>query len=115
LNGPGPTIDSRRHPLRSESPMQRSRLRLAIYASAVVLAVGGGVGAAVAATTPTTTAAGVLSATFTKDSDWGSGYQAKYTIKNGTTAAVTGWSLAFGLPSTAKLGSFWDATVTTSG
>jgi hypothetical protein len=95
--------------------MQRSRLRLAIYASAAVLAVGGGVGAAVAATTPTTTAAGVLSATFTKDSDWGSGYQAKYTIKNGTTAAVTGWSLAFGLPSTAKLGSFWDATVTTSG
>ncbi|GAA2650308.1 glycoside hydrolase family 18 protein [Paractinoplanes durhamensis] len=95
--------------------MQRSRLRLAIYASAAVLAVGGGVGAAVAATTPTTKAAGVLSATFTKDSDWGSGYQAKYTITNGTGAAVSGWQLAFGLPSTAKLGSFWDATVTVSG
>ncbi|GAA0562009.1 hypothetical protein GCM10010172_51450 [Paractinoplanes ferrugineus] len=95
--------------------MQRSRLRLAIYASAAVLAVGGGVGAAVAATTPTTKAAGVLSATFTKDSDWGSGYQAKYTITNGTGAAVDGWQLVFGLPSTAKLGSFWDATITTSG
>jgi hypothetical protein len=95
--------------------MQRSRLRLAIYASAAVLAVGGGVGAAVAATTPTTKAAGVLTATFSKDSDWGTGYQAKYTITNGTGAAVNGWQLAFGLPSTAKLGSFWDATITTSG
>ncbi|WP_433371868.1 cellulose binding domain-containing protein [Actinoplanes sp. CA-142083] len=95
--------------------MQRSRLRLAIYASAAVLAVAGGVGAAVAATTPTTKAAGVLTATFSKDSDWGTGYQAKYTITNGTGTAVNGWQLVFGLPSTAKLGSFWDATVTTSG
>src|SRR3954447_10727462 len=95
--------------------MQRSRLRLAIYASAAVVAVGGGVGAAVAATTPTTKAAGVLTATFRKDSDWGTGYQAKYTITNGTGSAVNGWQLAFGLPSTAKLGSFWDATITTSG
>ena len=70
--------------------MQRSRLRLAIYASAAVVAVGGGVGAAVAATTPTTKAAGALTATFSKDSDWGTGYQAKYTITNGTGAAVTG-------------------------
>ncbi|MFI5893025.1 cellulose binding domain-containing protein [Actinoplanes sp. NPDC051513] len=95
--------------------MQRSRLRLAIYASAAVLAVAGGVGAAVAATTPTTKAAGVLTATFSKDSDWGTGYQAKYTITNGTGATVNGWQLVFGLPSTAKLGSFWDATITTSG
>lgn len=95
--------------------MQRSRLRLAIYASAALVAVGGGVGAAVAATTPTTKAAGVLTATFSKDSDWGTGYQAKYTITNGTGATVNGWQLVFGLPSTAKLGSFWDATVTTAG
>jgi hypothetical protein len=95
--------------------MQRSRLRLAIYAAAAVVAVGGGVGAAVAATTPTSTAAGVLTATFSKDSDWGTGYQAKYTITNGTTSAVNGWQLVFGLPSSAKLGSFWDATITTSG
>ncbi|XVV12493.1 cellulose binding domain-containing protein [Actinoplanes sp. CA-131856] len=96
--------------------MQRSRLRLAIYASAAVLAVAGGVGAAVAATNPagTTAATGGLTATFSKDSDWGTGYQARYTIKNGTSAAVNGWQLAFGLPSSAKLGSFWDATITTA-
>ena len=74
--------------------MQRSRLRLAIYASAAVLAVVGGVGAAVAATTP---AAGVLSATFSKDSDWGTGYQAKYIITNGTGATVNGWKTPCGM------------------
>ncbi|HEV7965386.1 MAG TPA: cellulose binding domain-containing protein [Actinoplanes sp.] len=93
--------------------MHRSRLRLAIYLGAALLAVGGGVGAAVAATTPK--AAGGLTATFSKDSDWGTGYQARYTIKNTGGAAVTGWQLAFGLPAGAKLGSFWDAAITTSG
>ncbi len=34
---------------------------------------------------------------------------------NNTGAAVNGWQLVFGLPATAKLGSAWDATVTTSG
>ncbi|MBL7261822.1 cellulose binding domain-containing protein [Paractinoplanes lichenicola] len=95
--------------------MQRSRLRLAIYASAAVVAVAGGVGAAVAATNPTTKAAGALTATFSKDSDWGTGYQAHYTISNGTGAAVNGWQLVFGLPASAKLGSFWDTTITASG
>lgn len=91
--------------------MQRSRLRLAIYSSAALLAVGGGIGAAVAATTST----GTLSASFTKESDWGTGYQAHYTIVNNTGAAVNGWQLVFGLPTTAKLGSAWDATVTSNG
>jgi hypothetical protein len=92
--------------------MQRSRLRLAIYATATVLAVGGGVGAAVAATNPV---AGGVTATFSTDSDWGTGYQARYTIRNGTGQAVDGWRLVFALPGTARLGSFWDATITTSG
>ena len=95
--------------------MQRSRLRLAVYASAAVVAVAGGVGAAVAATAPGTTAAGSLTASFTKDSDWGTGYQGHYTIRNGTGAAVTGWQLSFALPAGTRLGSFWDATVTTAG
>ncbi|GLY05140.1 cellulose binding domain-containing protein [Actinoplanes sp. NBRC 101535] len=93
--------------------MQRSPLRLAIYATAAVLAVGGGIGAAVAATGPGGT--GTLTASFAKDSDWGTGYQAQYTITNGTSAAVEGWKVAFALPSSAKLGSFWDTKITTAG
>jgi hypothetical protein len=95
--------------------MHRSRLRLTVYLSAAALAVGGGAVAAVAATGPSPkAAAGGLAATFVKDSDWGSGYQAHFTIKNASGAAVTGWQLAFGLPSTAKLGSFWDTSITTA-
>jgi hypothetical protein len=93
----------------------RNRLRLTIYLTAALLAVGGGAVAAVAATTPTTKAAAGLTATFTKDSDWGTGYQARYTIKNTGTAAATGWQVVFALPSSAKLGSFWDANVSTAG
>ncbi|MEV4635726.1 cellulose binding domain-containing protein [Actinoplanes sp. NPDC049548] len=95
--------------------MARNRLRLSIYVGAALLAVGGGAVAAVAATAPTTKASGGLTATFTKNSDWGTGYQGTYTIKNTGGSAVTGWQLAFGLPSSAKLGSTWEATVTSAG
>ncbi|HEV8173449.1 MAG TPA: cellulose binding domain-containing protein [Actinoplanes sp.] len=95
--------------------MPRNRLRLTIYLSAVLLAAGGGAVAAVAATTPTAKAAGILTATFSKDSDWGTGYQARYTITNTGSAAVSGWQMSFTLPSTAKLGSVWDASIATSG
>ena len=91
--------------------MTRSRLRLTVYLSAMALAVGGGALAAVAATAPS----GGLTASFTRDSDWGTGYQARYTIRNPGGAAVEGWQLRFGLPQSARLGSSWDATVTTAG
>ncbi|MDX8030802.1 cellulose binding domain-containing protein [Lentzea sp. BCCO 10_0856] len=53
------------------------------------------------------------SAVFSQDSAWGSGYQGKYTITAGTTA-LAGWKLEFDLPG-ATMGSFWDATLTSSG
>ncbi|GAA0916024.1 cellulose binding domain-containing protein [Virgisporangium aurantiacum] len=95
--------------------MVRRPVRLAIYAAAVFITVGGGTIAAVAATSPSTKAAATLTATFHKDSDWGTGYQATYTIRNTGTAPATGWQVAFALPATATLGTFWDAAVTTSG
>jgi hypothetical protein len=60
-------------------------------------------------------AAGSLTATFSKDSDWGTGYQAKYTIANGTTSTVSGWTVEFDLPAGTSLGTFWDALLTTAG
>jgi Cellulose binding domain len=93
--------------------MRRNRLRVSIHVCAAVTVVGGGVGAAVAATTPR--GAGTLTATFSTDSDWGTGYQARFTIRNTGGAAVTGWQVAFALPATARLGTSWDAAVTTAG
>jgi hypothetical protein len=63
---------------------------------------------------PAAYAAGV-SAAFSKDSDWGTGYQARYTITNGTAATISSWTVAFDLPAGASLGTYWDALVSTSG
>jgi chitinase len=59
-------------------------------------------------------AANGASATFTKQSDWGSGYEGKYTIVNGSNAPLT-WRVEFDLPSGATISSFWDASVTKTG
>ncbi|MER5625300.1 cellulose binding domain-containing protein [Streptosporangium sp. NPDC002544] len=54
-------------------------------------------------------------AVFTKVSDWGTGFEGKYTITNGGTTTINGWSVAFDLPSGANIGSFWDASLSRSG
>ncbi|AVT41374.1 chitinase [Plantactinospora sp. BB1] len=54
-------------------------------------------------------------ATFVKTSDWGSGWEGKYTITNGGTSAINGWSVAFDLPAGTTMGSYWDALLTSSG
>jgi chitinase len=59
-------------------------------------------------------AANGASATFTKSSDWGSGYEGKYTILNGSTAPLT-WRVEFDLPTGATISSFWDAQVVKTG
>jgi hypothetical protein len=93
--------------------LRRNRLRLTIYTVSALLAAGGGVGVAVAATGPASPAG--LTAAFSKDSDWGSGYQGRFTVSNPGAAARTGWRLEFTLPAGASLGSFWDANITRSG
>lgn len=54
-------------------------------------------------------------ATFVKTSDWGSGYQAQFTITNNGSSALNGWSVAFDLPSGSSVGTYWDALETASG
>lgn len=90
--------------------MARSRITAAVAA----LAGAALVAAALSIATPAS-AAGAVTASFSKDSDWGSGYQAKYTITNGTASTISSWTVGFDLPSGVTLGSFWDATLTSSG
>jgi hypothetical protein len=77
--------------------------------------------AAVLAMTFTTTvlsgpalAAG-LTATFTKTQDWGSGFEGKYTITNGTSSTVNGWSVQADLAAGYSVTSAWDTQMTRSG
>src|SRR5262245_37506257 len=89
--------------------MSRYRVQLTLVGALVVAAAAVLFGAATAAF-----AAGA-SATFSKDSDWGTGYQARFTITNGTTASITSWTVAFDLPAGTSMGTYWDALVGTSG
>ncbi|MEU8081675.1 cellulose binding domain-containing protein [Catellatospora citrea] len=54
-------------------------------------------------------------ATFTKVSSWGTGYEGKFTVTNNTSSTITSWNVQFDLPSGTTMGVFWDAAVTTSG
>jgi hypothetical protein len=55
-----------------------------------------------------------LTATFITDSDWGTGYQGRFTITNNGNRDTTDWSVTFTLPSTAQLGTVWDAAAGTN-
>jgi hypothetical protein len=58
---------------------------------------------------PTTASAAPATATFTKVQDWGTGFEGKFTITNGTTSAINGWTVAFDLPAGFSITSSWDA------
>ena len=60
-------------------------------------------------------AAGSVTATFSKDSDWGNGYQGKYAITNGSSTTVSSWTITFDLAAGLTMGTFWDTLITTSG
>src|SRR5947208_12256144 len=70
------------------------RLRIFATLGAALLAVG----ISLAVTMPSH-AAGGLSATYSRVQEWpGSYFQGQYVIANGTSAAVTSWTLTFTLP-----------------
>jgi chitinase len=60
-------------------------------------------------------AAGSATATFTKTSDWGSGFGGQWTVKNTGTSSISSWTVEWDFPSGTKVASAWDATVTNSG
>jgi hypothetical protein len=81
-----------------------------------LLAIGltGVVAGAVALVSAGTAQAATATATFVKVSDWGSGFEGRYTI-NGGSAGLTGWTVEFDLPAGTAVGSYWDALITASG
>jgi len=88
--------------------MKRFRWQFLTIGLAVAAVVGGVLAA------PASGATGVTAA-FTKTSDWGSGYEAKYTITNGGSSALTAWTVEFTLPSGQSIASLWDGSYTASG
>src|SRR5438105_2329063 len=88
----------------------RTTRRIATVAAAAVAGLITIVGVLVAPASAATTA----TATFTKTQDWGSGFEGRVDISNGTTASLN-WSLAFDLPTGYSISSAWDATMAHSG
>ena len=89
--------------------MRRSRVAALISASALVLA-----GTAVMWTAGPASAA-ANTATFTKTSDWGSGWEVRVAVTNGGTSPLTSWTVAFDLPAGTSVSSAWEADLTVSG
>ncbi|MFD4744256.1 glycosyl hydrolase family 18 protein [Streptomyces rubiginosohelvolus] len=60
-------------------------------------------------------AATSATATYTKKSDWGSGFEGQWTVKNTGTTALSSWTIEWDFPSGTAAGSAWDAALTKSG
>ncbi|MEU7552586.1 glycoside hydrolase family 18 chitinase [Streptomyces sp. NPDC044571] len=84
--------------------------RLAATVAAFALPVAGLVALAAPAE-----AAASATATYTKVSDWGSGFEGKWTVKNTGTTTLTSWTVEWDYPAGTTVTSAWDATVTSSG
>ncbi|GIG59032.1 hypothetical protein Lfu02_34040 [Longispora fulva] len=84
------------------------RHRAALVAATIALLVTGGL-------VGTAHAAGRVTATFARTSVWASGYQAQYTVTNGTGSSISSWTVGWDLPAGTTMGTYWDALVTTTG
>lgn len=87
--------------------------RRAVAAAAALAA-----GTALAVTASTASPAGAATtptAVFTKTSDWGTGFEGKYTITNGGSTTISGWTVQFDLPANVSISSAWDGRLTKAG
>nr|WP_330173603.1 glycoside hydrolase family 18 chitinase [Streptomyces sp. NBC_01498] len=60
-------------------------------------------------------AAASATATYTKKSDWGTGFEGSWTVKNTGTTTLSSWTVEWDFPAGTGVGTAWDATVTKSG
>ena len=100
----------------ARSHRRRSRHVLVLLVPLVVAAaVAGAVvarGGGALAVRTTADSASPLSASYQAVTTWGNGYTGQYTITNGGTSGVSGWTLAFRLPSGTSLSSLWNGSYT---
>ncbi|MDT0341420.1 glycoside hydrolase family 18 chitinase [Streptomyces litchfieldiae] len=96
---------------RSATPARRGGLRRKISAliAVLVLPLTGLVALAAPAQAATATA------TYAKGADWGSGFDATWTVRNTGTTTISGWTLEWDFPAGTTVTSHWDAVVTRSG
>jgi chitinase len=59
--------------------------------------------------------AATASATYTKGADWGSGFEAGWTVTNTGSAALSEWTVEWDFPVGTTVTSHWDARITSSG
>ncbi|MFI8520375.1 glycosyl hydrolase family 18 protein [Streptomyces sp. NPDC085481] len=96
----------------TQAPTRRAgfRHRAAAGLTALVLPLAAMIGLAAPAE-----AAASATATYTKVSDWGTGFEGKWTVKNTGTTPLSSWTVEWDYPSGTAVTSAWDATVTSSG
>ncbi|MFI1602694.1 glycosyl hydrolase family 18 protein [Streptomyces griseofuscus] len=88
--------------------------KVAAGLATLVLPLAGLVGLASPAPAASAQAAGVT-ASFTKSSDWGTGFGGQWTVKNSGSASISSWTIQWDFPSGTSVTSAWDADVTNSG
>lgn len=93
-------------------PPRTSRLRKRLTATLTALALP--LVAMVGLASPAE-AAPAATATYTKKSDWGTGFEGSWTVKNTGTTTLSSWTVEWDFPTGTKAGSAWDATLTTAG
>ncbi|WP_374775851.1 glycoside hydrolase family 18 chitinase [Streptomyces sp. NBC_01310] len=101
-------------PLSTASPPRTRRSRFFTRVAAVVAALALPVTGLVVLAGPAQ-AATSATATYTKVSDWGTGFEGKWVVKNTGTTTLTSWTVEWDYPAGTSVTSAWDATVTSSG
>ena len=96
----------------TQAPTRRTgfRARAAAGLTALILPLAAMVGLATPAEAATS-----ATATYTKVSDWGTGFEGKWTVKNTGTTTLSSWTVEWDYPTGTAVTSAWDATVTSSG
>jgi hypothetical protein len=97
--------------------MKFSRKRIGRRAIAIVAAVAAGIGLAVAAAGPQPALAQSSScaASYSVQSDWGTGFTAGLTVTNNGTAPITGWAVTWTFPGNQSLQQGWSGTWSQTG